>query len=57
MGKVSTIEKNIYYEQGRLLHPYQVRITRNSKQIFFRSCATIEDARREKELFLKTMIV
>jgi hypothetical protein len=48
---MGTIERNIYYDEKRILNPYHVRIFRKGKQVFFRCCPTVEEARRELEWF------
>jgi hypothetical protein len=43
---------NIYYLPERMIHKYHVRINRHNKQVFFRSCLTLEDAIAARDGFL-----
>jgi len=46
------LEPNIYHDPHKVLHPYQVRIVRKKKQVFFRCCSTLEEAREHRQNFL-----
>jgi len=48
------IERNIYYQPKKLIHPYHVRIIIN-KQRFFCCCATIDEARRERDKIIASV--
>ena len=47
------VEKNIYFEAKKIIHPYHVRISRKNKLVFFRCCATLEEAQRCRNQFLQ----
>jgi len=49
------VERNIYYYPQRVIHKYHVRISKKNKLVFFRSCATLEEARREKDIFFASV--
>jgi hypothetical protein len=48
----SILEPNIYHDPSKVLHPYHVRIIRKKKQVFFRCCSTLEEARAFRKNFL-----
>jgi len=47
------VETNIYYEAHRLIHPFQIRIQRKGKQVYFCACATLEEAIRRRNAYLE----
>lgn len=48
------VQKNIYFYPEKLIHQYHVRIIIN-KQRFFRCCASLDDARRERDKIIASV--
>jgi len=48
------VDRNIYYYPDRLIHQYHVRII-IKKQRFFRSCASLDEARSERDKIIASV--